>query len=195
MQHYTRIVLFFLASLCSFSGDAQNDPSDKINLYYEHSDNKEYDKAARVAAEIGDVYFKAAQYEFAKKFYEYGINESERTNDELLKARIYYKAGLAAFHFGENQNNSDRKNDQYRQAKKQLQKAAKYYSGSEMRQTEEHILTFYYGGICHYKLDEYKQAVEPLDKALRFAQKEKINDIASEASRLLAKIFGVMDDP
>lgn len=170
-------------------------PSDKINDYYEYSDGKEYKKAALTAIEVGDVYFKAGQHDFAKKFYEYGINESERSDDVALQANAYFKAGLSAFFYGENTTDYKKKKELYDLAKKYFQKAARHFTGSDKTFAEENILSHYYGGLCHYKLDEYKQAIVPLDRALRYAQKEKNNKMASESSALLAKIYGVLDEP
>lgn len=179
----------------SFVFSQSVDLSGLIDRYYELSDNKAYGESAVLAIKIGDAYLDTGEYEFAKKFYEFGINDSERTDDINLQSLAYYSAGYAGYKYAGVVSDQKKKEDLYESSKKQFQRAVRHYSDSKLRQTEKHILAFYYGGVCHYQLSEYSKAIEPLDKAFRFAQRDKKNKIAKEAAYLLTKIYANLDDP
>ncbi len=145
--------------------------------------------------DIGYAYLDTADYEFAKKFFEYSINDSERTNDVDLQSEAYYAFGYATYLYSETVQNAGKKEDLYREAQKNFKRAVKHYSDSELKLTEKHILAFYYGGLCEYKLDNYDDAAKALDKSLKFAQGANMKDVAMESARLLVIIYGVNDEP
>ncbi len=187
------VVLFF--SPLAGSVAQKIDLSSLINEYNSLEDQKNYYEAATVAINIGDLYLDAGDFVFAKKFYEKGINDSERTDDINLQSLTYYYAGYAGFKYAEAVTNQDKKNELWEDATRHFKKAVKHYSDSEFKLTENHIMAFYYGGLCLYLLDDTKNAIEPLDKAFRFAQRDKLNHIAKEAANILSKIYASRDEP
>ncbi len=187
-------LLFLSLTICPVIG--QNiDQSTEINQFLALRDQKKYNESAKLAMQIAQAYQDTLDYEFAKKYYEYGVNDSERTDDINLKSEAYFAFAFSTYLFSESLIDAKKKEGLYKEALRNFRKATDYFSKSSLDRSMNHTLSYFYGGLCFYRLGNNKNAKAPLKEALEYAQGEKYNYVAQESARLLWTIYGADDEP
>jgi len=194
MQHRSFFLLLILGWLWNggVSVFAQDNISALIDQYYELSDAKKYKEAAEKAIEIGEAYERADKMPFAKKFYEFAVNDSYRAENTALYATANYKDGMAGIQYASGAPSS-KKRDLLINATKSLNRAHQYFEKSSLNGTQQHVQTLLNLGLTFYNLEEYNSAVTPLETALEYAQRKNNKAVSMRSAEVLSKIGSLLD--
>ncbi|NJN26139.1 MAG: hypothetical protein HC819_09260 [Cyclobacteriaceae bacterium] len=188
--------LCYLPLLFSLFAQAQHfSVSDSITHYHQLAENKEEGKAALLAFKIADYYVKQEDLAVAKKYYGYAATNANKADRIILEARATYKEGIMEKHMAESGKYAMDEEQRYlKDCIKSLQRSHNLFKKANMEGSYEDVMALIHGGEAEYIIGEYKESVNALKLALRYAQKNLYNDLALESSDLLMQNFAELDD-
>ncbi len=196
MKQGIRLVLFILTTSLFFEVVAQDFDLEAAIQNYESLFATNQDiPAAKLSAKIGDHYLKNQKYTEAISYFEKSIQNSSKARDPLLEANAAYKLGLTQKMFAESGKLSmSDEQQQYKNCISSFKNADNLYAKANRKGSREHLMALLYGGEALYILGSYRDAVNPLRTVLRYAQKNKNEELILKSSDLLAKNYDQFDD-
>jgi class 3 adenylate cyclase len=169
--------------------------NDSINSYHSLTDQREYEQAAYTAMRIADQQMQQQELGMARKFYDYAFMSSSKTKNRLLEARALFKLAKSEKQMAESGKYSlTEEQEYYADAALHFMGAHINFTKTTMVETYEHTMALMQGAEIQYQQGEYKDAVKGLTIAFKIAQKQRQNDLALKASKLLASSYGELND-
>ncbi len=184
----------------SFNGAGQEiqqevNYSDSVNRYHELAGAGDHVDASKLAFGIAEYYAKVDSLAYAKKFYNYAFNDAGKANQRAMEARSMFKQAVILKRMAESGKYSLAEEQEYfSESVKSFKNAHKFFKRANMEGSYEDVLTLISGGEAQYVIGDYKDAVLALDPALRYAQKNRYDDLAYKASELLMQCYDGLND-
>lgn len=196
MKSRFHIFLTVLAVHFFLLGNAQDFiVSDSITAYHQLCDDKDFASAANLAFKIANYYIDSADLPIAKKFYDFAANNANKASRVALEARATFKVGMTEKQMAESGAYSMEEEQKYfKDCIKSLKRAHTLFKKGKMLGSYEDVMAVINGGEAQYIIGDYKDSSNALQIALKYAQKNRYDDLALKASMLLAQNFAELSD-
>lgn len=169
--------------------------SDSISAYHQLSDDKDFVSAANLAFKIANYYIQTEELPIAKKFYDFTAISANKGSKVLLEARATFKSGMTEKRMAESGAYSMEEEQEYfKDCINSLKRAHNLFKKSKMSGSYEDVMAMIYGGEAQYILGDYNDSANALQSALKYAQRNRYNDLALKASKLLAQNYAELDE-
>ncbi|MCG8311361.1 MAG: hypothetical protein MI975_28495 [Cytophagales bacterium] len=187
------VYLYLLISTQLFSQEFSMDEA--IRNYESLAATNQDLPAAKTGLKIADHYFREKAYKKAVDFYEKSLRHASKTADIPLQARMVYKKGVAQKLLAESGRLAMADEQQYfKESVSSFKRADDLFIRANKRGSRDHLNSMLLGGEALYIIGNYKEAVNPLRTVLRYAQKNKYEDLILRSSDLLAKNYKQLDE-
>ncbi len=196
MKSRIYIFLTIIAAHFYLYGNAQEFAvSDSITRYHQLADDEDFTTAAKLAFKIADYYVDSAELPIAKKFYDLASLSAGKGDQVVLEARAMFKLGMTEKRMAESGSYSmEEEQTYYKECIKSLKRAHSLFKKGKMSGSYEDVMAMIHGGEAQNIIGDYKDSANALQTALKYAQKNRYNDLALKASNLLAQNFAELDD-
>lgn len=169
--------------------------SDSITRYHQLTDDEEFTTAAKMAFKIANYYVDSAELPIAKKYYDFASLSANKGEQVVLEARAMFKLGMTEKRMAESGAYSMEEEQQYfKDCIKSLKRAHNLFKKSNMSGGYEDVMAMIHGGEAQHILGDYKDSANALQTALKYAQRNRYNDLALKASNLMSQNYAELDD-
>jgi adenylate cyclase len=169
--------------------------SDSITAYHQLSDEEDFVAAANLAFKIANYYIDSADLAIAKKYYDFAAISANKASQDVLEARAVFKVGMTEKRMYESGAYSMEEETQYKDdCIKSFKRAHLLFKKSKLSGSYEDVMAMLNGGEVQFIVGDYKNSSSALQTALKNAQKNRYEDLALNASKLLAQNYAELDD-
>lgn len=196
MRIRARLSLTFLISFifaCAFCQEFDAETASKKLESYIATD--QFLPAARLAYRLGDYYLSQKKYQESIKSFEDAAFNATKSHDAALHANAINKKGMAQKMYAESGRLAMASEQQlYQECIATFKQADELYTAAKRKGSREHLLALFYGGEALFIVGNYEESIGPLRTVVRYAQKNRYEEMVIKASDLLVKNYDQLDD-